>query len=119
MVVYGVAILSICMLVGIVVGEILGALIGIEANVGGVGIAMLLLIILADRFRVQINLDSLSGRGISFFSAMYIPICVAMAARQNVYAAINGGAVSILAGSGAVALGFVMVPLINKLIKKK
>ena len=46
MVIYGVALLSFCMLVGVFVGDILGNLIGVQANVGGVGIAMLLLIIL-------------------------------------------------------------------------
>ena len=45
MVIYGVALLSFCMLVGIFAGDLLGDLIGVQANVGGVGIAMLLLII--------------------------------------------------------------------------
>ena len=37
------ALLSFCILAGVVTGNLLGTLIGIEANVGGVGIAMLLL----------------------------------------------------------------------------
>jgi hypothetical protein len=41
MVIYGVALLSICMLAGVFVGDLLGDLIGVQANVGGVGIAML------------------------------------------------------------------------------
>ena len=48
MVIYGVALLSFCMLVGVFVGDILGKLIGVQANVGGVGIAMLLLIFLSN-----------------------------------------------------------------------
>ena len=44
MIIYGVAFLAFCTLVGIWVGELLGKLIGVPANVGGVGIAMLLLI---------------------------------------------------------------------------
>ena len=48
MVVYGVALLSFCMLVGVLVGDLLGQLIGVQANVGGVGIAMLLLIVLSN-----------------------------------------------------------------------
>ena len=48
MVIYGVALLSFCMLVGVLVGDVLGDLIGVQANVGGVGIAMLLLIILSN-----------------------------------------------------------------------
>jgi malonate transporter MadL subunit len=47
MIIYGVALLAFCMLVGVFVGDILGELIGAEANVGGVGIAMLLLIVLS------------------------------------------------------------------------
>ena len=117
MVVYGVALLSACMLVGLIVGEWLGALIGVEANVGGVGISMLLLILLSERFRSSLNLESKSGKGISFWSAMYIPVVVAMAAQQNVLAALTSGTVAILAGSGAVILSFVLVPLLNKLNK--
>ncbi len=44
MIIYGVAFLAFCTLVGIFIGEVLGKLIGVPANVGGVGIAMLLLI---------------------------------------------------------------------------
>ena len=42
MVIYGVAVLSFCMVIGVFAGDLLGQLIGVEANVGGVGIAMLL-----------------------------------------------------------------------------
>lgn len=41
MVVYGVALLSFCMLVGVFLGDLLGQLIGVQANVGGIGIALL------------------------------------------------------------------------------
>lgn len=117
MIVYGVALLSACMLIGLIFGEGLGALIGVEANVGGVGISMLLLILLTERFRSELNLESTSGKGIAFWSAMYIPVVVAMAAQQNVLAALTGGTVAILAGGGSVILSFVMVLLINKLKK--
>ena len=45
MMIYGVALLSGCSLVGLFVGELLGKLLGVQANVGGVGIAMLLLVL--------------------------------------------------------------------------
>ena len=48
MVVYGVALLAFCMLTGIFLGDLLGQLIGVDANVGGIGIAMLLLIFMAN-----------------------------------------------------------------------
>ena len=40
----GVALLAICTLLGGYLGDLLGAMLGVKANVGGVGIAMLLLI---------------------------------------------------------------------------
>jgi malonate transporter MadL subunit len=42
MIIFGVALLSICMLIGVIVGDALGGLMGVEANVGGVGVSMLL-----------------------------------------------------------------------------
>ena len=44
MVIYGVALLAFCMLMGVFLGDLLGQLLGVQANVGGVDIAMLLLI---------------------------------------------------------------------------
>ena len=41
MAIYGTALLSICLIVGLMVGRFLGMLIGVDANVGGVGIARL------------------------------------------------------------------------------
>ncbi len=46
MIIYGVALLSGCLLVGMLAGEVFGVLLGVSANVGGVGIAMLLLVLL-------------------------------------------------------------------------
>ena len=91
MVIYGVALLAFCMLVGIILGELLGRLIGIEANIGGIGIAMLLLIFLSNYLKKSFNLGEITERGIHFWSAIYIPIVVAMAAKQNVMGALDGG----------------------------
>jgi malonate transporter MadL subunit len=44
MIIYGVALLAICMLAGVVLGDLLGVMLGVKSNVGGVGIAMILLI---------------------------------------------------------------------------
>jgi malonate transporter MadL subunit len=73
MVVYGVALLSACMLVGMFVGDLLGIAIGVKANVGGVGIAMLLLIFVTDHLRKDLRLDEWSQQGIGFWSAMWRP----------------------------------------------
>lgn len=114
MVIYGVALLSFCMLAGVFVGELLGSLIGVQANVGGVGIAMLLLILLSNMSGQRFRLNPPTESGIGFWSAMYIPIVVAMAAKQNVIAAISGGWMAIIAGIAAVAASFAMIPLLAK-----
>jgi malonate transporter MadL subunit len=114
-VIYGVALLSFCMLVGVFVGDVLGELIGVQANVGGVGIAMLLLIILSNLSHHQFHLSAPTEKGINFWSAMYIPIVVAMAAKQNVIAAVSSGWMAIIAGVAAVAVSFAMIPLLDKI----
>ncbi len=115
MIIYGVALLSACLVVGLYVGEILGSLIGVKANVGGVGIAMLLLILAHNLPRGRPLVSGVSAGGITFWGAMYIPIVVAMAARQNVIGAIDGGALALLAGVGAVAVSFALIPLISRI----
>jgi malonate transporter MadL subunit len=115
MVIYGVALLSFCMLVGMIAGDLLGSLIGVQANVGGVGIAMLLLIFLSNLASVKFNLGVVSGTGITFWSAMYIPIVVAMAAKQNVFAAMSSGWMAIVAGVAAVTVSFALIPILARL----
>ena len=114
MVIYGVALLSGCLIAGAFLGDLLGELIGVRANVGGVGIAMLLLILLADRLRARGRLSPTSRQGIVFWSSIYIPVVVAMAASQDVVSAIEGGPAALLAGTLAVALGFALVPAISR-----
>lgn len=113
MVIYGVAMLAACVVVGLAVGELLGWLMGVPANVGGVGIAMLLLILLTDQLRARGTLPPASEQGIAFWSAVYIPIVVAMAASQDVAGAIGGGLVALLAGGLAVVACFGMVALLG------
>lgn len=115
MIVYGVALLSFCMLLGTYAGNLLGGLLGVEANVGGVGIAMLLLILLSNLSSKKFRLNAVSESGIYFWSAMYIPIVVAMAAKQNVLAALSSGWLAVIAGALAVAVSFAAIPLISRL----
>lgn len=114
MVIYGVAFLCGCMLAGLFAGEVLGDLIGVQANVGGVGIAMLLMILLSDALRRRGRLNAVTERGVLFWSAIYIPVVVAMAATQNVVAALEGGPAAILAGTLAVGVGFLLVPALSR-----
>ncbi len=115
MVIYGVALLAVCLLAGLFVGDALGVLIGVEANVGGVGIAMLLLILLANRLDRRRPFLPATREGVLFWSGIYIPIVVAMAARQNVVAALDGGLAAFLAGALAVAAGLALVPVISRI----
>ena len=110
--IYGVALLSFCMLVGVFVGDLLGELIGVQANVGGVGIAMILLLVLSSFDSREFKLGPITENGIGFWSAMYIPIVVAMAARQNVFSALSGGWMAIVAGVAAVAASFALIPVL-------
>ena len=50
---------------------------------------------------------------------MYIPIVVAMAARQNVVAAFEGGILAIVAGVAAVIVSYALVPLLSKIGSKR
>lgn len=117
MVLYGTAALAICMLIGMLVGEFLGLLLGVDANVGGVGFAMILLIFFTGWLRKRKLLPEPTKQGLLFWSAMYIPIVVAMAAIQDVYGALSGGPMAVLAGIAATALGAALVPMISKIGK--
>ncbi len=115
MVIYGTALLSLCLLAGMLAGEALGWMMGVEANVGGVGIAMLLLMVATDRLKAARRLRPASDEGVLYWSAIYVPIIVAMAASQDVARAINGGAAAIVAGVLVVAVAFALVPVVGRI----
>lgn len=60
-----------------------------------------------------------TAKGILFWSAMYLPIIVAMAATQNVKAAISGGPFAIVAGAAVTLGGFYLVPVIARIGREK
>ena len=115
MIVYGVAVLSVCLILGMLIGEALGVALNVDANVGGVGIAMLFLVFASNSEKFKALTEDTAGSGIKFWSAMYIPIVVAMAARQNVAAAVDGGMLALLAGIAAVVVSFALVPVLSKI----
>ena len=108
--IYGVSLLAFCFLLGKFFGGILGNFIGIDGDIGGVGFAMILLISIRFILQERGFLSEESEKGILFWSAMYIPIIVAMAAIQNVKAALVGGWVAVVAG-GLVALSCFLLVL--------
>ena len=117
MVILGTALLSVCFLLGVTLGDILGKLIGVKANVGGVGIAMLLLIFARLTLGKRELLAPATLNGVHYWGAMYIPVVVAMAATQNTLAALRGGRIALLAAVGSVALCVVTISVINRLTR--
>ena len=118
MTIFGVALLAICTLVGAFLGDLLGVVLGAKTNVGGVGIAMILLI--AGRAWL-VRKGALSHGfklGIEFWAALYIPIVVAMASIQNVVAAVSGGPVVLIAGGGTVVLCFAATALLSRIARQ-
>lgn len=115
MVIYGVGLLAGCFLAGIFLGDLLGVVLGVDANVGGVGIAMLFLILGSDALVKRGRLRPPTREGVAFWSAIYIPVIVAMAARQNVVAAVDGGLMAFVAGASAVVVCFLLVPAISRM----
>lgn len=115
MIISGVALLAMCTLLGAFLGDVLGAIFGVKSNVGGVGIAMILLIV----GRLWLARRGLLGRGIKlgveFWGALYIPIVVAMAATQNVVAAVESGPLVAIAAVATVVLCLAIVAIISRL----
>ncbi|MGB5203405.1 malonate transporter subunit MadL [Eudoraea sp.] len=116
--IYGVALLAGCFLLGKILGNMLGALINIKSDIGGVGFAMFLLMLSSIYLRKKGWLVQESERGIWFWSSIYIPIVVAMAATLNVKAAVSGGFIAILAGIGVTIVCLFLVPVIAKIGRK-
>ncbi|MFT4537216.1 MAG: malonate transporter MadL subunit [Saprospiraceae bacterium] len=115
MIIYGVALLAFCFLVGKILGGLLGDLIGVNGDVGGVGFAMILLMLINLYLKKKDWLKVNTTKGILFWSSMYLPIIVAMAATQNVRAAISNGPVALIVGVIVTISGFLLVPVIAKI----
>lgn len=118
MIIRGVAILAGCYIIGQLIGETLGRLLHIDANVGGVGFAMLLLIICNQWMEKNGLLTQDIDDGVMFWSKMYIPVIVAMSATQNVTVALSSGWIALLAGVVPVVVCFMLMPFFSKIVMK-
>jgi malonate transporter MadL subunit len=118
MVILGTALLALCYLVGVIVGELIAAANGVKANVGGVGIAMLLLIAAQHWLRSHGHFPQETEKGVTFWAMLYIPVVVAMAATQNVIVAAKSGPIALLAAAGAFGSCVVFIALINRIIER-
>ena len=114
MIIYGTALLALCHLLGIFLGDVLGQALGVKTNVGGVGIAMLLLIFARLYMQKTDRLPKLTELGVEYWGAMYIPVVVAMAAQQDMVAALRGGPVAVLSAIATVAVCACVISAINR-----
>ncbi len=114
MIIYGTALLAVCHLLGIFLGDLLGQALGVKTNVGGVGIAMLLLIVARLYMAKKDILPKLTELGVEYWGAMYIPVVVAMAAQQDMVAALRGGPVAVLSAIAAVGTCACVIAAINR-----
>ncbi|MCJ7858393.1 malonate transporter subunit MadL [Corynebacterium kalidii] len=115
MIIYGTAILAACVLVGKAIGTLLGQLLGVDADVGGVGFAMIVLLLVTGWLRSRRYLPRVTERGVLFWSGIYIPIVVAMAMTQNVRSAVDGGVMAIAAGVVVLIASLALVPAVAKI----
>jgi len=114
MIIYGVALLAICTLAGVILGDLLGFLLGVKSNVGGVGIAMILLICARLFMQKRGGMSEGCELGVGFWGAMYIPVVVAMAAQQNVVTALKGGPIAVIAAIGSVVVCGFTIAIISR-----
>ena len=114
MIIYGTALLAVCHLLGIFLGDLLGQALGVKTNVGGVGIAMLLLIVARLYMSKKAVLPKLTEVGVEYWGAMYIPVVVAMAAQQDMVSALRGGPVALLSALAAAGVCACVIALINR-----
>ncbi|WP_274572527.1 malonate transporter subunit MadL [Neisseria leonii] len=114
MIIYGTAILAACHLLGEYFGNTLGQFLGVKANVGGVAIAMVLLIAAKEYLARKGLMPQPTRFGILYWSGLYIPIVVAMSAGQNVVSALSGGTAGILVAVASLAGTVYLIRVMNK-----
>ncbi|AGP50008.1 MULTISPECIES: malonate transporter subunit MadL [unclassified Psychrobacter] len=115
MIIYGTALLAVSYLLGVFLGGLLGKILGVDANIGGVAIAMILLIVGKEMLAKKGYLPKSTQFGVLYWAGMYIPIVVAMAAGQNVVAALSGGMVAAVVSVIALTATVFVVRLLNNI----
>ncbi len=111
--IYGVALLAGCMFAGSFIGNLLGIWTGLGSDIGGVGFAMILLLILTNSKTVNKILPEAYTKGIIFWKEMFIPVIIAMSASQNVVSALDGGVLALTLGVGVVIFMLLLIPVFN------
>ena len=113
--IYGVSIIALCMLLGFTGGELIGMLLGLDTNVGGVGFAMLLLLTITSYLSKKSSLTEEISSGIKFWQSLYIPVVIAMTATQNVVKAFSQGLFGALTGTVVIVMGLLIVKLSTRI----
>ena len=113
--------LSLCYFAGLFVGEVTGRLVGLNASVGGVGFAMLFLLLLcsySETVKKSIRNERFSD-GLRFWQNMYIPVVIAMSASQDVVKAVRSGWLAILCGITLTVLSLCLIPFVSRISSSK
>ena len=113
----GLALLSCSFILGMWTGELLGSWLGINANVGGVGFAMIFLLLTKEYFIRKGWWNGDLEFGMEFWNRLYIPIVIAMAASLNVKSAVSSGTLAIFGGLIPVLLAFAVFYFLIKSFK--
>jgi len=114
--IYGLAILTGVFLLGEIIGYSLGKLLNV-GDVGGVGFAMLFLILLTNTRYWNDKVSEKTKTGVKFVGAIYVPIIVAMVLQSNIIGAFRGGLVAFLAGGLAVFVLLLLTPFLSRFAK--
>lgn len=117
--IYGVALLSLCTFLGKFLGNIIGLITGINRDIGGVGFAIVLLLLASNSKTINKIMPQNFEKGILFWKEMYIPVVIAMSASQNVLGALSGGALVIVAGVGVVLVSALIFMIFNRFENKE
>lgn len=112
--IYGVALLAFCIVVGKGLGFLIGELLGIGSDVGGIGFAMLLFMLLSPYVRTSGEADT----GIRFWATMYLPVYCSMVASLNVFSAVHNGLLPLYSGLAVVGLMYCFVVPISGLARR-
>ena len=96
----------------------MGLLTGLNSDIGGVGFAMILLLVVTNSKKINKLLPQGYTKGIEFWKEMFIPVIIALSASQNVVSALDGGVLALVAGVGVVVAMLLLIPLFNKFIPK-
>lgn len=116
--IYGVATLAACMLLGSLMGSVFGDLIGAGTEIGSVGFSILLLTLITNS-KLPFVQKPAFVQGVSFWKAMFIPAVIAMTATQDVVHMLSSSVVAIVAGVAAVSVSYLVLYGLHKLDEKK